>query len=282
MLVGASEPTKSRLISRAELRYLSKRSKIVETLRESEIGPAAPEDQSHSVSWLKLALDPNIWAICAVKFTLRWYFSTYISLMPTYLSSVVHMSVATIGQMSVFQSFIGLFSGILMGFLTRSLVTRRPFNMSLATTRKFFQSIVNFGLVLSLIVFILYDCNQWVIIVALTLSGVCINFYVAAALQLPLDLSPKHCGLITSITNTLAFGQTLGAPVSGLILDRGPRDRSLWRLVWLVAIVLNLISGLVFIMLVDSKPRDYSKTSALHTDPELDRRLARSGENADK
>lgn len=211
------------------------------------------------MSWLKLAKDPNIWGIIAVKFTLRWYFSVYSSLMPTYLSSVAHMSVDMIGKMSVFQSFVGLISGILMGYMTKSLVSTRPFNLSLATTRKLFQSIVNFGLALSLVVFVIYDCNQTITIITLTISGICVNFYVAAALQLPLDLSPNHCGLITSITNTLALGQALGAPISGLILNEGPKDRGLWRTVWLLAIILNTLSGLIFICLVDSKPRDYSK-----------------------
>lgn len=179
--------------------------------------------------------------------------------MPTYLSSVAHMSVSTIGKVGVCQSFISLALGILMGYMTKSLVSRRPFDLSLATTRKIFQSIVNFGLAVSLAIFIIYDCNQWVTIVTLTLGGICINFYCAAALQLPLDLSPNHCGLITSITNTLALGQTLGAPISGLILNGNPKDRGSWRIVWAAAIAMNALSGLIFILLVDSKPRDYNK-----------------------
>ena len=268
VLIGASEPSKSGIISRRELIFLLKNNKIAHRLRESREKQMDQQQQQQDrlreapILWLKLAKDANIWAIIAVKFTLRWYFSVYLSLMPTYLSSVAHMSVETIGKMSVFQSFVGLGSGILMGYMTKSLVSHRPFNMALATTRKIFQSIVNFGLALSLVVFIIYDCNQWITIVTLTLGGICINFYVAAALQLPLDLSLNHCGLITSITNTLAIGQALGAPVSGLILNSGPKDRTRWRYVWAISTVMNTLSGLIFILLVDSKPRDYSKTEA--------------------
>lgn len=181
--------------------------------------------------------------------------------MPTFLSSVAHMSVDTIGKVSVFQSVVGLVSGILMGYLTRSIVIRRPLNLSLANFRKIFQSIVNFGLSITLLVFILFDCNKWVTIISLTLGGICITFYVAAALQLPLDLSPDHCGLITSISNTLAIGQAIGAPISGLILNDGPRDRDLWRKVWALIILLNTFSGILFIFLVDSKPRLYDSVT---------------------
>lgn len=239
-----------------------KHSKISQTLNSTPMAGGRARAASHPVSWSKLARDPNIWAIIAVKFTLRWYFSTYLSLMPTYLSSVAHMSVATIGKMSLVQSFIGLVAGMLMGYLTKSLVTRRLFGLTLGGTRKCFQSIVNFGLAISLAVFILYDCNQWVTITSLTLGAFCISFYVAAALQVPLDLSPEHCGLITSITNTLALGQALGAPVSGLILNGGPKDRSRWRIVWGVAIIMNTLSGIIFLRIVDSKPRDYNKYPA--------------------
>lgn len=238
----------------------SKISQLVCDNQDEDGTQKAPEN--HSVSWLKLAKDPNIWAIIAVKFTLRWFFSVYTSLMPTYLSSVAHMSVKTIGTMSVFQNMIGLFSSILMGFLTRSVVVRRPFNLSLPTFRKTFQSIVNFGMALSLTIFIIWDCDQWVTITTLTFAQLCVNFHVAAAVQLPLDLSPTHCGLITSISNTLALGQAIGAPISGLILNSKPRDRFSWRIVWSMAILLNTLSGLLFIILVDSKPRDYSKKSS--------------------
>lgn len=262
MIIGASEPAKSWIISRHELEFISQSSKISRAISDdyNESNQSTCGNTDDPVSWRKLALDPNIWAIIAVKFSLRWYFSVYASLMPTYLSSVVHISVSTIGKMSVFQSLIGLISGVLMGYLTRALVTNRPYNLSLANVRKIFQSVVNFGLSLSLVALILYDCDLWIILASLTFGGICVNFYVAAALQLPLDLSPKNCGLISSITNTLAWGQALGAPISGLILNHGPKDRGLWHMVWLICILLNVFSGLIFIVLVDSKPKDYTKT----------------------
>lgn len=296
IFVGASEPATSAIISAEELDYLALRSKLSqagktfassssssssssETLHdENEDNPdrSDPEKQQQQqlllqqhqqrpVSWLKLAKDPNIWAIIAVKFTLRWYFSVNISLMPTYLSSVTHMSVDTIGKVSAVQSIIGLVSGLFMSYITKSVVSKRPFNLSLAAFRKLFQSVVNFGLAGSLILFTLFDCDRWLTIVTLTVACVCINFHVAAALQIPLDLSPNYCGLITSITNTLALGQAIGAPISGLILNSGPKDRNLWRIVWGISILLNVLSGSLFILLVDSKPRDYSKSSSSTT-----------------
>lgn len=283
LLIGANEPSVSAFLSPKEKSYLSRKSKIAQLCNDNEESTNSTtkatsniikrdiEHCAHSVSWLKLASDPNIWAIIAVKFTLRWYFSVYASLMPTYLATVAHMSVATIGTMSVCQAVIALVSGLALSYLTRSVVVKRPFNLTLATFRKSFQSIVNFGLAASLLVFTLFDCNQIVTISALTVAGICINFYVAAALQLPLDLSPDHCGLITSITNTLALGQVLGSPLSGLILDAGPKERARWRLVWLLAILLNVLSGLLFILLVDSKPKDYNKYSSEH---ELERRAS--------
>lgn len=226
--------------------------------------PAVAAANAHMpIDWCKLAKDPNIWALISVKFSLRWFFSVYASLMPTYLSSVLHMSVGLIGKVSVIQSSIGLVLGILIGYFTKSVVNKRPFNQSLATFRKIFQSIVSFGLALSLLAIVIVDCNQWITIIFLTLNGICINFYVAAALQVPLDLSPAHCGLVTSITTTLALGQAIGAPISGLILNNGPANRSLWQIVWLISILLNTFSGLLFIFLVDSKPKDYNKYPTL-------------------
>lgn len=262
MMIGASEPSKSWIISKQELEYINGNSKITRAIAEEYTNATNQSTTSKTedpISWKKLALDRNIWAIIAVKFSLRWYFSVYASLMPTYLSSVVHIPISVIGKMSVFQSLVGLISGVFMGYLTRSLVTNRPYNLSLANARKIFQSIVNFGLSLSLLAMIAFDCDPWIILTSLTLGGICVNFYVAAALQLPLDLSPKNCGLISSITNTLAWGQALGAPVSGLVLNYGPKDRNLWRVVWMICILLNVFSGIIFIGLVDSKPKDYSK-----------------------
>lgn len=215
------------------------------------------------IDWLKLAKDSNIWALIAIKFTIRWFFSVYASHMPTYLSSVLHMPVGLIGTISVVKSSIGLVMELFIGYLTKSAIVGRPFNLSLAAFRKIFQSIVCFGLSLSLLVIIVVDCNRWVTILMLILNGICINFCVAGAIQVPLDLSPKQCGLIHSITTTLALGQAIGAPISELILNDGPADRSLWRIVWLVSILLNTFSGLIFIFLVDSKPKDYNKYSAL-------------------
>lgn len=275
LFIGASEPGTSLIISKEELDYLAIKSKLSQATKDEEKKRSTPysstsgsysnhnEDeqskQRRPVAWLKLAKDPNIWAIIAVKFTLRWYFSVNISLMPTYLSSVAHMSVDNIGKFSAVQSILGLMAGILMGYLTKSVVSKRPFNLSLPAFRKIFQSVVNFGLAGSLIVFTTFDCDQWVTITTLTVASICTNFHVAAALQLPLDLSPNYCGLITSITNTLALGQAIGAPISGLILNSASKDRNLWRVVWGIAISLNILSGILFILLVDSKPRDYSK-----------------------
>lgn len=268
-ILAASEPSKSWLISRRELNFLQRRSKISQMLndmhKQTNVAQrkyclASASANAHlPIDWLKLAKDPNIWALIAVKFTIRWFFSVHASLMPTYLSSVLHMSVDLIGKVSVINSSIGLALGLLIGYLTKSVINKRPFNLSLGTFRKVFQSIVSFGLSLTLLVILIVDCNHWVTIVSLTLNGICINFYVAAALQVPLDLSPNHCGLITSITTTLALGQAIGAPISGLILNGGPASRSLWRTVWLVSILLNTFSGLLFIFLVDSKPKDYNK-----------------------
>lgn len=234
-----------------------------EAAQKKYCSSSAEADANLPIDWLKLAKDSNIWALIAIKFSIRWFFSVYASHMPTYLSSVLHMPVGLIGTISVVKSSIGLVVELFIGYLAKSAIIGRPFNLSLAAFRKIFQSIVCFGLSLSLLVILVVDCNWWVTISMLILNGICINFCVAGAIQVPLDLSPKHCGLIHSITTTLALGQAIGAPISGLILNGGPADRSLWRIVWLVSILLNTLSGLLFIFLVDSKPKDYNKHPVL-------------------
>lgn len=260
--MASSEPSQSRLISLAERNYLAANSKVAQCQQKQTKTSANRcncDDNSTSISWTKLVCDPNIWALIAVKFSLRWHFGVLNSLLPTYLSSVAHLSVDTIGRMSVIQSSIGLVSGLAISFATKSLVSRRPCNLSLASVRKLFQSVVNFGIALSLISFVVFDCNQYVSLASLTVGAVCANLHVAGALQLPLDLSPANCGLISSLTDTLAPGLVLGPPISGLMLSRGAQDRAQWRLVWLTMVAMNTISGVLFLVLVDSKPRDYSR-----------------------
>ncbi|XP_074641028.1 sialin-like [Tubulanus polymorphus] len=229
-------PTAHRRISKIEKAY------IVQSLRG--------EMKSHhskklDIPFKSLFLSMPVWAIIVANITSDWGVYTFLTNIPSYMNEVLKFEITANGFLSSIPYLLFWFIATMSGVVADSLRSKKLLNTT--QTRKLFNSL---GLLLPAVMVLVLgflDCTQAYLAVALLAIGVSMNGFAFSGFVVnPVDISPKHSGIIFGISNSLAAVTGFLAPyIVGVITSDQTRQQ--WQVVFYICAAVNTFGALFFI-----------------------------------
>lgn len=146
---------------------------------------------------------------------------------------------------------------VFVGWFAKSMVEKRPFNVSKTTIRKCFQGTANFGLAISLILVTFNNCDLIYLGIVLQLVSFLSMFVAGGETMLPYDLSDEFPATIAAVANSVA--NISGIVTTGLatwIVGKQGGSMTRWhKLIYLYSGA-NFVGGLAFSIFVKAEPID--------------------------
>lgn len=243
--LASSRPEEHPAISKRELDYIV-------TSKQGE--QAAPT--SRPLAWTKLLRSRQIWALIMAFFSSNWSFCLMMQLLPTYLFQIQGIPTRENAHINVHMYIIFCVSAPLVAYASSALIERRL--MSRLLVRKLFQSIAVFGQALAFLVLTQLGRDQRHVRLLLYLQMASYSFVNGGEVHLPTEISAEFGGTIYAVANSVGSMNGFIVPlVQGfMITEAGDIDQ--WNVFLFLAAGVSLAGNLVFLVLGDNQPQDFS------------------------
>ncbi|XP_076803038.1 sialin-like isoform X2 [Clavelina lepadiformis] len=213
--------------------------------------------------WRGMFTSVPLWAINIAHFCGNWGNYTLLTMLPTFLSTILKFDLSLIGGLTalpfLLQWIFTLISGYLTDFFIRRLI------LSTIAVRKL-NTIIGLGVPGICIILAGYvGCNAAAVIVFLALS-VAFNAFATPGCKLNvLDIAPKYCGITYAISNAIANTTGFLAPqVVGLILLNG-NNLGQWQLVFWISSAFYFLGILIYLPFASAKEQSWAKGEIVRT-----------------
>lgn len=142
-----------------------------------------------------------------------------------------------------------------VGWIAKTVVSRRTFGFSVTKWRKIFQSGSNF--LMAFIYCILALSNPGLELSACLLITVCFFWMLGAGGEsmVPYDLSSKYPASIVGLTHSISVLSGIAVPaVFDIIIGEETHDPERWRLLFMIMASALAFGGLIFGIVLKAKP----------------------------
>lgn len=215
--------------------------------------------------WKNFFTSPSIYAQIFASFAYFWKTELW-SLWPTFFANILHLEPSAIGIMISLKVFVAVIYGVVFARFARKFEERIPFGWSLITYVRVGYSLAALVGITSSLIMAIFDCSPTAMVFAVLLTPMLNGFVSISYLRLPVDQSPEDSGIIASYVRLLSPGDTLAIPVSSYILSLASGNavignRQTWRIVWLLAVGIDTVAAIVFLIFARTDRKVYSKVS---------------------
>ncbi|KAF8787065.1 sialin-like [Argiope bruennichi] len=211
------------------------------------------------IPWKKVLTSVPVWILMITHFGQNWGFYTFLTELPTYLSSILHFDIKSNGFLSALPYLLYSLVSWVVSYIADSLRKKKTFSISVI--RKFFNSVGFFGPAVCLIGVILVGCDYvWSVIflsLAMGFNGCTYSGYMVTHV----DMSPDFAGTLMGMTNAFATLAGFLAPKAVGKLTKDNETLAQWRIVFIIAIVVYTVTALLFIIFGSAKLQDWGKES---------------------
>lgn len=219
--------------------------------------------------WIKILTCPTIWSLIAVRIADDWTRQVR-TLLPTFLSNLVHLDASTVGQLVGLQMACGAVIGTILVYAFRKYASVGPFRLSLTSYRKTITSLYLSTMAIGILSTIVWDCDVWTQIYVAVSMPLIIFFNAIGPQQVPLDLSVTDSGLIMSAVHLASLVAIAALPLSSWILsqsaDSNPSahmksaagDRAAWRVIWAINIAFTAVALIWCLLFCKTDQKSYS------------------------
>ncbi|KAK9887947.1 hypothetical protein WA026_000245 [Henosepilachna vigintioctopunctata] len=233
-LCGSSKPSEHPTISKEEQFYI-----------ESSLGHLNHENIP--TPWKSILTSLPMWMIVVASFGQNWGYTTLLTEIPNYLHAVMGFDMKSNSLLSAAPYLANWIVMLSVGPISDFVINRRM--VSRGTGRKIFNSIGVCVPALGLAILSYLPSEQKLLSVALLVMIVGINGAVASGYQVNhIDISPNFSGILMGITNGSSNIFSIIAPLAVQVIVTDEADKSLWRIVFLTASILFIISAVFFNM----------------------------------
>ncbi|XP_039291932.1 sialin [Nilaparvata lugens] len=232
---GSDSPAEHSSISAQEKHYI-----------ESSLVHSSSSSKSMRVPWKAIATSGPVWALLITHLAQNWGFWTLLTLMPTYINSVLGFNIKSNGSLSALP-YLGNFI-LTLSFSWLADILYKKGIMSISTGRKMWNSIGLWGASSALLALGLFDHSVTsavtLLILAVALnSGTFIGFLVNHV-----DLAPNFAGVLMGITNGFSnVASILGPIIAGIILTDETNAEE-WKLIFYLSSGIYFFGNLVFVI----------------------------------
>ncbi|CAH8529586.1 unnamed protein product [Dicrocoelium dendriticum] len=186
-----------------------------------------------------------VWAFTVVIIGFDWNSYTLLTSIPSYMREVLYFDISENAGLSALPYTAVWFGQLWFGWLSDRLLSRNVF--SLNVVRRLMTSVGMFGPGVVMIAISFFDCRYKYVVVALFTFGLVLNSGMfAGGLLNPIEISPRHSGIIFSAANTLSALTGVAAPLVVDVLTP-QHTYSQWRNVFYVGAAVYFATGLFFV-----------------------------------
>ncbi|CAG4952655.1 unnamed protein product [Colias eurytheme] len=253
---AASTPGQHRLMSDREKEYI-------------ESGLNTTTSKSFHTPWRRILTTKAFWAVLPAHIGCSIVYILFFVDMPTYLEKGLKISLTNSATLSALP-----YIGMLIGIIVSSIACEKMFNkgfLRLVTLRRLFNTISITGVTIGLIALsYIGPDSKTLALVMLTVTLTLCGFTNAGYVMSHLDLSPNYAGVMLALTNFVtAMGAVCTPIVTSLILRNDPTDVSRWKIVFLSAAVLSIVTNTLYVIFVSADRQEWDDPHYLDKkDPE--------------
>ncbi|KFM63424.1 Sialin, partial [Stegodyphus mimosarum] len=211
------------------------------------------------IPWKALLTSIPVWTLMITHFGQNWGFYTFLTELPTYLSTILHFNITSDGFISalpyLFQALVS------WGISYVADLARQRQYCSISVIRKVCNTVGFFGPALCLFGVIFAACDHVWSVVFLTLAMAFNGCTYSGYMVTHVDMSPEFAGTLMGMTN--AFATTAGflAPKAVGALTQNNQTLAQWRIVFYIAISVYFATGILFILCGSAKLQKWGTTN---------------------
>uniref|UniRef100_A0A8C9WSV0 Sialin n=1 Tax=Scleropages formosus TaxID=113540 RepID=A0A8C9WSV0_SCLFO len=227
----SNTPDSHKTISEKERRYINSSLK-------SEVSTFAKD-----IPWCSMFTSLPVWAIVVAHFSYNWTFYTLLTLLPTYMRTILGFSIQQNGMLSALPYLGSWFLALLGGQLADCLRERGLF--STVVVRKTFSVIGMVGPAVFLVSAGYTGCNYVMAVAFLTVSSALGGFCSSGFSINHLDIAPSYAGILLGISNTFATIPGMVGPVIARALTSSNTIEE-WQTVFYISAAINILGAIFF------------------------------------
>ncbi|XP_039260371.2 sialin-like [Styela clava] len=207
------------------------------------------EKSDQPTPWKALFTSIPLWATTVGFFACNWASHTYLSLLPTYMSSILRFNLAASGALSALPYLLQFFTLLAAGYFCDIIRQRRI--AKTVTVRKV-NSFLSLIIPSIFIVLAGYSgCNVAAAVSFFSISVAFLAFNVTSHEANIIDLAPRYSGITCGVINAIGnFPGFLAPQMAGLILLNGQTIQQWQYVFWMSALVATV--GFIFFAIFGS------------------------------
>ena len=223
---------------------------------DEETVRSAPSTPSERIPWSGILSNRAVWALFLFKFARSLASYLLSSELPTYLASVLHEDLVTIGVVTAVGTSLTLVSLVASAKVSEVLIQRRCFTRTKA--RKLFALLSGLGNALFLVLIPSLRCNHASVITVFFIDSFLYGCQTGSDTPLPAEMTSKFYAVVYAMTNLFATAPGFLAPmITGAILTR-VQDRWLaWSLVFYSFGGFLALASLFFLAFASAARQDF-------------------------
>uniref|UniRef100_A0A1B6CEG3 Putative inorganic phosphate cotransporter n=1 Tax=Clastoptera arizonana TaxID=38151 RepID=A0A1B6CEG3_9HEMI len=251
-LIGFDSPASHSHISDEEKNYI-----------EKSLIDSSPESKTMRTPWKDVVTSVPLWALLLTQCGQNWGFWTLLTLMPTYMSKILHFDIASNGFLSSLPYFCTWILTIVFSWAS-DYINAKQF-VSLSVARKMWNTLAHWGGALALLILALTNPGVVMAVMLLTIAvGINAGTYMGY-LTNSLDLAPNFAGLLMGITNGFSNITSIIGPIVAGVIVYDEEDVSLWKIVFGLSSLIFFLGNLIFIVFGTAEVQHWNQPKSMNS-----------------
>ncbi|XP_028676314.1 sialin [Erpetoichthys calabaricus] len=196
-----------------------------------------------TIPWGSILKSVPLWAIVMAHFSYNWSFYTLLTLLPTYMKSILGFNIQQNGFLSALP-YLGCWLLMLLGGQLADYL-RETWMVRTVIVRKSFSIIGMVGPAVFLVAAGYTGCNYTMAVAFLTISSSLGGFSMSGFNINHLDIAPAYAGILLGITNTFATIPGMVGPIIAKALTPSNTVEE-WQIVFYISAAINVFGAVVF------------------------------------
>ena len=211
------------------------------------------------IPWLKIFSNKAVWAFLIFKFCRAFTGYLLSSEMPTYLKTVLHEDVVTIGIVSSIHTSLHIIAVITGARVSEILIVRGFFSRT--NGRKTFSLLSGLLSAVFLALIPIFRCNLHAVRAIYIAGGLFTGCGTPTDSSLPAEMSTKFHGILFALGNLFANIPGFLAPMmSGAVLEAVPNRWVAWDIIFFSVAGMLMCANVVFLIFASAKRQDFDLT----------------------
>ncbi|GMR45068.1 hypothetical protein PMAYCL1PPCAC_15263, partial [Pristionchus mayeri] len=244
LVLASNSPSSNRFITESELKFL-----------DSEI---RRKEKSKSIPWRHLLQSKPMYACLCCQFAYNFSASLLQAFLPTYFRDELYIPLSMNGIYTTIPFAVQIFMKTFCSFIADTL--RKKGILEPTMSAKLFQTICSVGIAISLVsLAFLPSCDRpWIAAICLFCYGIFYSFGIPGYFTALMSIAPQYSGTLTSLTMFAATIANIISPsLASLLMTL--KMPYIWKMVFTITGVVNLIGGGIFLLYGDAKVQEWAR-----------------------